>query len=294
MNTGPVVTKRLKPFNYFSPATIAEATSILEDHGPKAVVLAGGTDLLSMMKLRAVLPEAVVSLTKIDGLNFIREEDGNLKIGALTPIAEILASDLVRRKYPCLHEATRNFATPQIRNMATIGGNVCRSSPSGDTLPPLMALEADLLLAGPKGQREVPVEAFFTGPGLNVLDREILTEITLPRPGEQFKTAFLKLTRNSSDLAKVNCAVTLAVKNGECSDVKIVLGAVAGRPVRARQAEQALKGQPLNDETVALAAEKVVEDIDPISDARSTAAYRTQVSKVLAARAIRRAAAQVV
>jgi len=285
----PVITKRLKEFQYLSPTTVEETVSILKAHDGGVKVLAGGTDLLSLMKLRTVTPECIVSIKKIAGLDYIRGEGKELRIGALTKIAVILANDPIEKKWFSLHEAVAVFATPQVRNMATIGGNICRSSPSADTVPPLMTFGAELNLVGPKGERKVLLEDFCTGAGQNVLDHEILTEIVLPVPAGKYGTAFVKLTRSSTDLAKVNCAVKVMVSNDVCDDIRIVLGAVADRAVRAKKAEQAIKGKKITDALLEEAAEKVVEDIAPITDARSTAGYRAHVSQVLVKRTVKQA-----
>ncbi len=284
-----VITKRIKGFKYLSPTTVGEAVSILKVHDGGVKVLAGGTDLLSLMKLRTLTPECIVSIKKIDGLDYIREEGKELRIGALTKITAILANDLIKKKCFSLHEAVAVFATPQIRNMATIGGNICRSSPSADTVPSLMTFGAELKLIGVEGERKVLLEDFFTGAGQNVLDHEILTEIVLPVPTGQYGTAFVKLTRSSTDLAKVNCAVKITANGGICDDIRVVLGAVADRAVRAKKVEQAIKGKKITDAVIEEAAEKVIEDIAPITDARSTAGYRAHVSQVLVKRTIKQA-----
>ncbi len=288
-----IVTKRLKEFKYVSPTTVTEAVSILKDYEGRAKVLAGGTDLLPMLKLRSVIAECIVSLKKIDGLDYIRQEGNELKIGALTTMSAILASDLIRQKCVSLYEAARVFATPLVKNMATIGGNICRSSPSADTIPPLMSFGAELRLVGVKGERKILLEDFFTGVGENVLDDEVLTEIVVPLPKEQYGAAFTKLTRNSVDLAKVNCAVKVIISNGKCKDIRIVLGAVADRPVRVNKTEQCIKGKEIKDEFIEEAAQKIIEDIAPITDARSTAEYRAQVSQILIKRTIKQAIARV-
>ena len=289
MSTSQVVTKRLKEFKYFSPTTVEEAVSVLKDYGGKAKVLAGGTDLLPMMKLRAVTPECIVSLGEIAGLDYIREEGEELRIGALTTISTILASGLIKQKCLSLYEAAIGFATPQVRNMATIGGNICRSSPSADMVPPLMSFDSEVRLVGAKGERRILLEDFFIGAGQNVLDREVLAEIVVPLPREQCGTAFAKLTRNSVDLAKVNCAVKVTVSGSRCDDIRVVLGAVADRPVRAKKVEQAIKDKEIKDEVIEEAAQEVIEDIVPITDVRSTAEYRAQVSQVLVRRVIKQA-----
>jgi carbon-monoxide dehydrogenase medium subunit len=289
MSTMPIVSRRLGCFDHVSPSSVEEAVSVLSKRGA-ASLLAGGTDLLALMKLRVEEPDCLVNLKGISGLDTIREEDGVLRIGALTRISAILASSLVERRCRALHESTLDFGTPPIRNMATIGGNICRSSPGADAVPPLMVYEAEVSLVGRDGERTVPLVDFFTGPGQNVLDREVLTEIHLRLPDEPTGSAFAKLTRNSSDLAKVNCAVVISISGGRCDDIRVALGAVADRPIRARAAEEMLRGTALDDRLFAAAAEKASEEIAPISDARSTARHRSRVTGVLLGRLLRLAA----
>jgi len=283
----PEVTKTIKAFKYFAPHAVDEAVKLFTECNGKLEILAGGTDLLPMMKLRTVVPEYVVNIKNIAILDYIREENG-LRMGALTltKISSIEKSDIIKEKYFSVYEAAKAFATPLIRNMATVGGNICRSSPSADMVPPLMVFDAELTLVGPKGERRVLLEDFFTGPGENLLEGEILTEILIPPQEEIYGTAFAKITRNSGDLAKINCAVKIAMHDGTCNDIRIVLGAVAGTPVRSKKAEEIIKGNKISNEIIEEAATKVSEEIAPITDVRSTADYRSQISKVLVRRLI--------
>ncbi len=290
MNAPEVITRRLKPFTYCAPTSMDEALSVLGNWNGKAVLLAGGTDLVSMMKLRKIAPEALVSLKKIEGLDYIRKDGAVLRIGPMTTIASIQESNVIREEFFSLHETTKGFATPQIRNMATIGGNICRSSPCANTPPPLMTMGAEVKLIGPDGERLVKLEDFFTGAGENALDQEVLAEIVVPLPMDRCGTAFMELTRNSSDVSKVTCAVSVVVREGKCDDIKIVLGSVADRIVRAGEAESAMIGQKMEDQVIEQSAGKVVQHIAPITDARSEAEYRMEVSKVLVRRTIRTAA----
>jgi carbon-monoxide dehydrogenase medium subunit len=278
------LTKTIKEFQYFAPKTLDEAVSILKKLDGKVKILAGGTDLLPQMKLRMVTPKYVISIGSLEELDYIREEENSLKIGALTTISTIGESAFVKRKCFSVYEATKTFGTPQVRNMATVGGNICRSSPSADMVPPLMTFDAMVKLVGPKGERKVVLEDFFTGSGENLLQGDILTEIVLAMPENRCGTAYQKITRNSADLAKVNCAVRITVSGGKCDDIRIVLGAVANTPIRARQAELAIRGKEISDEVIEIAAQKAVGEIAPITDVRSTAEYRTRVSRVLVRR----------
>ncbi len=274
--------KRLGEFKYFAPNTLVEATLLLERYREEAKVLAGGTDLVPLMKDRIVIPRYIVDIKSIPELAYVVGDgkDG-LKIGALTRITTILESEVIKNNCISLHEAAISLGAAQVRNMATIGGNICRSSPAADMVPPLMVFDAELKLVGPDGERTLPLGDFYTGPGKNVLNNEILVEIKLPASPERYGTAFRKIARTSEDLAKVNCAVKVTSADGICSDIGIALGAVAPIPIRASKTEQVLRGRRINEETIEEAITKLSEDISPIDDCRSDISYRNQVSQTL-------------
>ena len=277
----------LRKFNYLTPQTAAEATSLLAKYKEEAKVIAGGTDVVPLMKDRVITPKYVIDIKPISSLDYIKwDEKEGLSIGGLTKRCEILNSKVIKEKYFSLHQAAESFGTTQVRNMATIGGNICRSSPSADTVPPLLAFGARVKLVKPGGERTVLLEDFFTGPGENVLKSEILTEIQVPPPPRPCGTAFKKLARTAEDLAKVNCAVRIVVIDGKCKDIIIALGAVALTPVRARKVEQALVGKEISPKLIEEAVEKVAEDIAPITDVRSNVEYRTYISQVLIKRLV--------
>jgi len=286
------ITKTITPFTYLSPGTLSEVVDLLAQHGRESYLLAGGTDLLVSMKRRAVTPRYIVGLRRIPDLHGIRSEKDMLRIGALTTLNELQESRVVRASSYCLYEATLDFATPQVCNAATIGGNVCRSSPSADTACPLLVMDASVTAVGPDGPRTILLSEFFTGPGTNALDNEVLTEIVVPIPEKPYATAFGKMTRNSCDLAKVNGAVRICVLDGRCTGVRIAAGAVAGTPLRVPTAEAVIEGMQVTQVTegaLEAAAERLAECIAPISDARSTADYRLHVSGVLTKRLLARA-----
>jgi CO/xanthine dehydrogenase FAD-binding subunit len=279
--------KTMQPFQYYRPQSVSEAVSLLGSLGDNAKMLAGGTDLISQMMDRLVTPEHVIDLKPITGLDFIKyEEDSGLRIGALTTISEILNSEIIKDKFSSLYQAAKSFGTTQVRNMATIGGNICRSSPSADMVPPLITFDAQIRLIGSQGERTIPLHTFFTGAGTNVLKNEILAEILLPLQKGEYGTAFLKLARTAEDLAKVNCAVKIVMEKGICRDIKIALGAVASTPIRALSVEKALIKTSCDDKTVHDMAEKITADIKPISDVSSNIAYRVYISKIMIARLI--------
>ena len=279
------ITKTIKEFGYFDPSRLDEAVSILGEFGSRITILAGGTDLLNQMKVRQIKPEFVLNLKKIKELEYLRRNRG-LEIGPLTTITAIRESKMIRTGFTSLYDAAEWFGTPPIRNMATVGGNICRSSPSLDMVPPLMALDATLKLAGSKGERTVPIEAFAVGPGENVLDREILTEIFIPQQEPSSGAAFLKLRRSSADLAKASCAVRIAMRDSKCKDIRIVLGAVSDKVLRVKKAEEILKGEKVTDAVIEEAGKKASQEAQPITDVRSTAGYRKQMIEVLVKRLI--------
>lgn len=287
------ITRTIPAFRYIAPETMAEAINTLKQAEGKGKVLAGGTDLLPLMKHRVISPESVVSLKKVPDLAYVREDNGSIRIGALTRISTIEKSNLIKEKCLSLYEATRKFASVPVKNMATIGGNICRSSPSADMVPPLLAFDAILKVVGPEGEREILLNDFFTGPGTNVLQQEILTEVVIPLKEKKYGTAFAKVTRNSADLAKVNCAVWIAIDNGTYTQARIALGAVAPTPIRARNAENTINGRKVGEETITLAEQKIIDDIAPVTDVRSTREYRAEVAKVLVTRLLRTATERV-
>ncbi len=287
------VTKRtIHDFEYLAPATIEEAVKLLDKYSPNVAILAGGTDMVPAMKARLVTPKYIVGLKKLSGLSYIKEVDGELRIGAMTKISQLERSPVIKsRWYPIYEALNKAFHSQQVRNMATIGGNICRSSPAGDLIAPLMALDAKVRLVMVSGERTAPLDNFFVGPWRNILDKEILTEIIVPVSEEPWGAAFENILRTSVDISKVNCAVkvTLSKDDNKCKDIRIVLGAVAPVPVRARNVEQAIRGKVLTDDTIVDATEKIGLDISPMTDTRSTAEYRQHVSKVLVKRLTREA-----
>ena len=280
----------LPRFEYLAPQTVAEACSLLSQYGKAAKVIAGGTDLLVAMKERELTPQYLLALKRIADLDYIDYDDiDGLRIGALASTQSIASSAVIQDKFSFLANAAAQIGTPQIRNMGTIGGNLCNAAPSADTAPPLIALGAKVKLTSSKGERTVPLEEFFTGPGETVLQpNELLTEIQVPKPPPGTKGAYLKLfPRGAVDIATVGVAVRLTVgKDGTCSDAKIVLGAVAPTPMRTKRAEALILGRKLEDKIIEEAAQTASEEARPISDVRSSADYRREMVKVLIRRAI--------
>ncbi len=281
----------LPEFEYLKPATLAEAGGVLKKQSGKARIIAGGTDLLVEMKNRSIQPQVLVDIKSLPGLSHIEwgQKEG-LKIGALATINEIVISPVIREQFGILSQAAQTIGSMQVRNRGTIGGNLCNASPSSDTAPALLALGARVKIAGGTGERVIPLEEFFMGPGQTVLQPgEILTEILLPPPVPHTAGAYLKLgIRKAMEIALVNVGVVVSLdkRGGICREVKIALGAVAPTPIRSKKAEAALRGKPLVDEWITQAAQRASEEARPISDLRGSAEYRREMVRVLVQRAI--------
>ena len=283
--------RRLPRFEYHSAASVAEALALLRKFGLKARVLAGGTDLVPAMKKRAVTPEHLINVKNIKAMKGVTyNEKKGLKIGALVTCAELEGSDLIKERAPALWDAVSVMASPQVRTLATIGGNLCSAVPSADTAPPLIAMGAEAVLAGPKGERAVPVEKLFRGPAQTKVARnELLTHLQIPKQPERSSAAYLKLMRRAAmDLALVGVAAYVCLdKDGKtCKEVRIALGAVAPTPIRAPMAEQMLAGREVS-QALAEEAGKVAGTVcSPITDVRASLGYRCDMVEVLTKRAV--------
>jgi carbon-monoxide dehydrogenase medium subunit len=275
--------------DYFEPKTVQEALSLLAKHGAEAKVIAGGTDVMVDIKYKEE-PGCLVNIKKIPGLGGIQENGASLHIGPLTTIRELETSRVAREKVPMLWEACHQFASLQIRNTATIGGNICRASPSGETLAPLIALEAQGKLAFSDGEKTEPFTAFFQGPGKTSLGtRGLLTGIDVSYPAAGSRGVYLKhAVRGAMDIAMVGVAVLItpdAAKNN-LQDVRVGLGAVAPTPLRATKTEALLRGKPLSASLLKEAAAMAGAESSPISDQRSSAEYRRWIVEALTRRGL--------
>lgn len=282
----------MRAFEYLEPATLAEASALLHRSGGRASVLAGGTDLLVQIKESHRQPQQVINIKKIPGMDVLAFDpvDG-LRIGALVTTREVETSYAVRRHYASLARAVTDFASIQVRNRATVVGNVCRASPSADSLAPLIADGAVVHLYGLHGARSMRVEDFVKGPGKTALQPdELVSRLTIPAPRPHTGKAYIKHGRRvQMELATVGVAVTLTVARGQCTDAAIVLAAVGPTPIRARHAEAVLRGRAISDAAVLQAAHAAMEDARPISDVRASAEYRREMVSVLTRRAIAQA-----
>jgi len=280
----------MKSFEYSRPSSFEEACQLLGRSKGRSKALAGGTDLLVQIKQEKIRPEAVVSLRDVPGLSFIRREDNQgVSIGAMTPLGVIEMSEEILNHWPAFTEATSRIGSVQVRSRATLGGNLCNAAPSADTASILIAYGATAILGDGKRDRSIPLEDFFTGPGETVLKTgELLREVRIPPvPARSFAT-YLKARRSRMDLAVVGVGL-LAVfeRKGEfCKDVRLVLGAVAPMPIRARDAERLAAGHRLDDDVIGKVSQRASEEADPISDVRSTTSYRRTLIRVLTGRAL--------
>lgn len=279
----------MRPFDFSAPGTLDEAVALLRRFGARASLFAGGTDLLVEIREQIRQPEHLIDLKRIPGLQTLAFDAGRgLEIGALVKVRDIETSTIVQRHHRGLAQAARELGSIQVRNRATLAGNVCRASPSADTLPPLVADGAVVHMHGPQGARAVPAESFFTGPGKTVLaPEEIVTRFTLPAPAANTGRAYLKHGRRKAmELATVGVAVSLVRQGDKVEDVRIVLGAVAPTPMRARAAEALLEGHVPDAPRLDAAAAAAMAEARPISDVRASAGYRRRMVGVLVRRAL--------
>jgi carbon-monoxide dehydrogenase medium subunit len=285
-----MVENDMKEVKYFAPESVEEALRLLAEYGEKATVLAGGTDLVPRMNTYKLKPDILIYVGGL-GLDYIREDGERLTIGAATPVGKLLASPLLARRANTLPEAARQLGSVAIQTTATIGGNLANGSPAADLAPPLLAMDAELILASAGRRRLVPVNEFFTGPGRTVLDvGELIAEISIPP--FRGSTAFVKLGRRKTmTLAVVNSAARLEVDPGTmvCKDARVAVGAMAPTPVRCRKAEEALKGKALDRALLSACAAQAVDECSPIDDGRASAWYRKKAGAAVIARALIRA-----
>jgi len=282
-----VFLRRLPRFDYLAPASLAEACSLLQQHPGEAKLLAGGTDLLIAMKRRSETPQFLVGLKNVPGLDYLRDGD-TLSIGPLVTLHQIETSPAVRERWPILLQAADRFGSTQIRNLATVAGNICNASPSADTAPSLLVLGASLRVLGPGGERTIPIDEFFVAPFKTVLgETEVLAEIQVPAPPRRSAGAYIRhALREAMDHAMVGVAVMLHLGEGNtCQEARIALGACAPTPRRAHQAEAVLRGQAITEAAIAEAARVASQEAEPRTDPD----YKREVVQVLTRRALKQA-----
>jgi len=288
--------KRPEPFEIYQPSSTQEAREIHAHRGPGGYFLAGGTDLVIAIKEKGLVPRYVVDLKRIESLSGIRENpaDGSLVIGALTTMREVETSRVINTRFPFLSQSAAEVGSIQIRNRATIGGNIANATPSADVVPALLVLEAQAKISTANGVQQVPLESVFLRPGKTIMEQgDILTEIIIPALPANLRGEYIKFSpREMMDLAYVGVAVAIVIEGNDkvCREARIALGAVSPVPMRARKAEAALMNQAVNEESAERAGEIASAECAPISDVRSSAEYRRHMVRVNTTRAILNAA----
>jgi carbon-monoxide dehydrogenase medium subunit len=254
----------------------------------KATLIAGGTNLLPDLRARKIQPQVLIDLSHLKDLSYVKEDKGRIRIGGGTPIAELAASKIIRRVAPVLAEAAGQLGNPLVRNRATIAGNLAHASPAADTGVPLLALEATLVVAREGTSRQIPIEQFFRGPNRTVLKPdEIIKEISFQKPISNARMSYIKLGRRSAmAISVVSVAVVLEMEDNKCKKVRIGLGAVAPKPVRAYGVEKMLEGEEITEKLIRACSENVQKEIHPITDIRASAEYRRAMTAVLLKRLI--------
>jgi len=305
-------------YEYYKPGTIPEAIGLMGRFNNEAAYIAGGTDVMVLLRQKKLMPKALISLRNIKELAAF---DGYI-IGACVTHSQIERDDRIKKRLSALHDAVCNLGSVQIRNVATIGGNVCNAAPSADTACPLLVLDAESLIVGPGAERRVAMDDFFVGPGMTVLAKgEILKGFMMPAFGEATGSAYIKHTRrNAMDLPIIGIAARVTVNKSDlrckdilcgtapaseilahfgdeelrCEDLRIAMGVVAPRPIRAKKAEAMLAGKVISAETVAACAETAASEASPRDSVRGEAWYRREMVKVLVQRAIMKAIDRIV
>jgi carbon-monoxide dehydrogenase medium subunit len=279
----------MRRYDYHRPSTVKEALELLAAT-PGAKLILGGTDLMvQMKKQRGLRPPALVSLRAIDSLHDIVDQDNALRIGAAAPLAEIAAHASLGPTFPALAQAIDVIGSSQIRNVATLAGNLCNASPGADSAPPLLVHEARVELQSRGGSREIALRDFFRGPGETALEPgEILTAVIVPHPAKGARSIFLRKGRVTMDLAVASVAVLLELDEDVCQRARIAAGAVAPVPLRLEKTESILEGSTLDPDTIARAAAAASAEVSPITDVRSTEEYRRELVGVYTKRGILR------
>jgi carbon-monoxide dehydrogenase medium subunit len=279
-------------FEYLRPNTIPEALALLQQYGEDAKILSGGQSLIPMMKLRIARPGYLVDINRISGLSYIKEEGGFLKIGGLTREADLESSPVIRAKYPILLDTAHVIADPQVRNLATVAGNLAHGDPANDHPATMLALGAQIVATGSHGERIIPIEEFFLSLFSTALQPgEILTEIRVPAPPGRSGGAYFKLERKVGDFATAAVAAQVTVDaKGAAQNVGIALTNVGPTPIKAKKAEDFLRGKKLDEANIRQAAQLAADDAQPSSDLRGPAEYKKGLVKELAKRALSRAA----
>lgn len=279
-------------FDYHTASSVDEAIQLLQQYGDGAKVLAGGHSLIPTMKLRLAQPEHLIDLGRIPNLSYIRQEGNTIAIGAMTTYTQAARSDLLRQHFALLADAASVIGDQQVRNRGTIGGSVAHSDPAGDMPAIILALKAEIVAQGHSGKRSIPADQFFVGTFETALQPdEILTEIRLAIPPANTGTSYMKLENKASHYAVTGCAAVISLGgDGTCSAASIAITGAGSKTTRARAVESALVGKKIDENVAAEAASHAAEGLDLIEDIHGSKAYRSQMTTVMAKRAILEAA----
>lgn len=271
----------MKAFEYIRPSSIEEACQLYNESDDMTKLLAGGTDLLVRMKNKVMLPPKLISLRDIPGLSSIEfDAEKGLTIGSMVLLSAIEDSADIKQNYPAIVEAAGTIGSVQIRNRATLGGNICNASPAADMLPILIAHSAAVVITDGKANRSVPLEDFYVGPGITVMKKgELLKEITVPIPSPNSFYKYIKTARSALDCAGVGVGARVEFNKEKtvCQELRLILGAVSPTVVRAKDSEKLAAGQALDDQLIGKISQKATEEINPITDIRCSADYRTNM-----------------
>ena len=277
-------------FDYYSPTSLDEALSLLQTHGDDAKILAGGQSLIPAMRYRLAMPEVLIDINGIGGLEYVREDNGHLAIGSMTREVALEDSALVQSKYHLLADTAAVIADPVVRNLATVGGNIAHADPANDHPATMLAYNAEVVALGPNGTRTITIDDFFVDLFENALDdNEILTEIRIPTPGANSGGAYVKVERKVGDYAISAVAVQLTMNGDVCTAARIGLTNVSPVPMRAKDAEQVLIGSPISDGLLEAAGQAAAAECDPSNDLRGSADYKRDVTRALVKRAVQKA-----
>ena len=279
-------------FDYHPATSVDEAIALLQQYGDDAKLLAGGHSLLPTMKLRLAQPGHIIDLGRISGLSYIREDDGEVAVGAMTRYVTIERSDLLKQYFALLPEGTVLIGDQQVRNRGTLGGSIAHSDPAADTPGIVLALKADIVAKGPNGVRTIKADDFFMDLFQTALQPgEVITEIRLPKPPARTGSAYTKLANKASHYAVVGCAAVVTLDtDGTCTSASVVITGASVKPTRAKNVEAGLAGKKLDEATIADAASHAADGLELVSDIHGSKEYRAQMAVVLAGRAIAKAA----
>jgi carbon-monoxide dehydrogenase medium subunit len=263
---------------YFQPQDLKSALHLLKQRKKKTILIAGGTNIIPDLRTRAIYPKILIDLSRLSGLSYIKEDNKKIRVGALTPISELTASRIIQKSAPILFQACNQLGNPLVRNRATLAGNLADASPAADTAVPLLALEADLLT----NQRRISINQFFIGPNQTILKKdEIIKEIIFLKPNARSRMGYFKLgLRNAMAISVVSVAVLMEWEGTFCKKVRIGLGAVAPKPIRAYRTEEMLMGKEITSELIEACGHEVADEVRPITDIRASAEYRREMASV--------------